>query len=110
MPYTPHKSHLFSLTGYSLCGYCDQFGLLTSCDLVKDLGVFFCKGLKWKFQIDNVVSKAMRVLHCLFSSILCWDLFVWIRLFWTFVLPLIEYCGPVWSPFLKRDIAKIESV
>jgi hypothetical protein len=31
-------------------------------------------------------------------------------LYKSIVRPLLEYCTPVWSPYLKKDVRKIESI
>lgn len=80
-------------------------------DVIKDLGILLDEKLTYKCHINFIVSKA--------KSILAWikrysyefdDPWIVKRLFETFVLPIIEYASHIWSPSVKSDIIRIESI
>ena len=77
---------------------------------VKDLGVFISNDLKWASYVSYIhnaaASRAYQILHA-FSSQNVWTL---LPAFTAYVNPILEYNSWVWSPYLKKDIALIESV
>ena len=38
------------------------------------------------------------------------NIWTWIKLFMTYIRPKVEYCTPVWSPYLVKDIDKVENI
>lgn len=70
----------------------------------------FDKDLKFSSQIDALVRKAYSTLFFILRNIKCSDEEILLRLYKTYVLPHLEYCSPIWSPHLKKDILKIEKV
>lgn len=66
--------------------------------------------LKFSSQIDALVRKAYSILFFILRNIKCFDEEILLRLCKSYVLPLLNYCSPVWSPHLKKDILKIEKV
>ncbi|VDO53839.1 unnamed protein product [Haemonchus placei] len=76
----------------------------------KDLGVIFDTSLRFSSHIDSVVRKALAVLFLIMRNTRCSDSSIVLRLYKTYVLPHLEYCSQVWSPFLKKDIEKLERV
>ena len=76
----------------------------------KDLGIMVSDNLKWSNHIDSIVAKASacsyQILKCFKST----NIWILLRLFKTYVRPKLEYCTPVWSPYLNKDIMKLESV
>lgn len=83
---------------------------LSSCRSTKDLGVIFDTDLNFSSQIDDIVRKAYSILFCILRNVKCLDKEILFRLYKSYVLPRLEYCSPVWSPHLKKDILKIEKV
>lgn len=57
-----------------------------------------------------VSKKGLRGVHCLFRNVHSSDPNLFVYLYKTYVIPVVEYCSPIWSPTLKKDIQKIESV
>ncbi|VDO27963.1 unnamed protein product [Haemonchus placei] len=70
---------------------------------IKDLSIMVSKNLTWSVHVDEASNKALRNNYCA-------DVYMWIRLFRSYVLPIVEYCSPIWSPHLVKDIQKIEKV
>ena len=77
---------------------------------VRDLGVIVDPDLSWKPHISKIVAKA--------NTMAAWVLRVFktrkkehlMTLYKTYVRSHLEYCSPVWSPYEKQDIEKIEAV
>ena len=76
----------------------------------KDLGVYISEDLKWSHHISYIVRNASvslyNILKC-FKSNNIWTL---LKLYKTYVRPKLEYATSVWSPYFKKDIAKIEGI
>ena len=83
---------------------------LKSVDRVVDLGVERSADATYSAHCARVVAKATRVcgmIRHVFRTNnrkLLWPAFI------SYVLPILTYCSPVWSPFLVRDITAIEKV
>ena len=76
----------------------------------KDLGVTFESNLKFEKHISNIVNKAQRVLSLINHSFDYMERDMFLILYKSIVRPLLEYATCVWSPYLKKDIRKLESV
>ena len=83
---------------------------ITSMDSVKDLGIRRSKDDTYTEHCNDVISRAASkcgMLRRMFPSShynLLWLAFV------SYILPVLSYCSPIWSPFLKRDINALESI
>ena len=95
------SNHLnFSLAGGNLSESCE----------LRDLGVIFNCKLSFSTHIDSIVSKAKQRLYLLTKSFSSCDERALILAFKIYIIPLLEYCSPVWSPCTVTDIMSIESV
>ena len=83
---------------------------LPSVDKVCDLGVTYDNKLSFGDHIGNVVSKAYQRIYLIFRSFVLKNFELLKRAYITYVRPLLEYCTPVWSPHLIKNIEKIENV
>ena len=76
----------------------------------KDLGVYISNNLKPSDHITNIVRKAYQkiglVKRC-FTSLTAQKI---TTLYTTIIRPGLEYASPVWSPWYKSDINKLEKV
>ena len=83
--------------------------IISTLSAVSDLGIIVSSNLKWHKHICNISSKAS--IHC-YQLLHCFSSNVWILLktYITYIRPLLEYNTVLWSPYLKNDIAMIESV
>ena len=99
-----HRTHDTNNT-YVLCNK-----NISTCSTVCDLGIYISSDLKWHSHISSVTAKASarayQILHS-FSSNNVWIL---LKAYTTYVRPILEYNSVIWSPYLKKDIIKIESV
>ncbi|XP_055307195.1 uncharacterized protein LOC129571418 [Sitodiplosis mosellana] len=79
--------------------------------IIKDLGVVLDEKMNFDAHIEYITARA--------KSRLAWikrfgrefdDPWTIKRLFFTFVLPIIEYGSQIWNPYTNEKIARIESV
>jgi len=63
-----------------------------------------------RYYTMPIVAKGHARVCLIRKCFLSKDTSTLVRAFTTYVRPLLEYCSSVWSPHLKRDINKIDSV
>jgi len=66
-------------------------------DVVKDLGIFVDKSLKFDHHINDIVARASIRLNLIHKCFISKDITVMTRAFVTYVRPLLEYASCVWS-------------
>ena len=76
----------------------------------KDLGVYITTNMKFSKQCAESVKKANRVIGMIKRNFTNFDRDVIMMLYKSLVRPHIDYCVPVWRPYLKKDIKLIEGV
>ena len=64
----------------------------------------------FKSHIRRVVSTAKQRIFLLFRTFLTKDRLALLKGYKSYVLPLLDYCSPVWSPSTVEDTELIESV
>ena len=84
--------------------------LLSETKTYKDLGVNISNDLKVKHHIDICVAEANGILGMIKRTFNHIDKDIFLMTYKTFVRPILEYCQEIWSPYLVKDIEKIESV
>ena len=77
---------------------------------VLDLGVNFTPRLNFEGHISFIIAKAKQRLFLLKKSFLSRNPKILILAFKTYIIPLLEYCSPIWNPQNITDIRRIESV
>ena len=77
---------------------------------VKDLGVIVDNRLCFGEHIDSIVCKAKQRMYLVFKSFKNRDVNLMVFAYKVYILPLIDYCSPIWSPFKLHDIDRIEKV
>ncbi|KAK6742459.1 hypothetical protein RB195_009995 [Necator americanus] len=77
---------------------------------VRDPGVIIDKSFDFSTHFDVVTKKALSSIFVIMRSVHVKDPDLLIFLYKTYVLPHLEYATPVSSPFLKKDIKKLEKV
>ena len=87
-----------------------NFIALSTVNEEKDLGVTFESNLKFEKHISDIYNKAQRVLSLINHSFDYMDQDMFLTIYKSIVRPLLEYATCVWSPYLKKDIRKLESV
>ena len=84
--------------------------LIKSSMCEKDLGVYINNTLSSANHVDEVCLKASRVLAVIKRAFSYMDTDMFIVLYKSLVRPILEYASPTWSPFLKKDIEKLEKI
>ncbi len=87
-----------------------KISTIVKTDLESDLGILISKNLKFEAQVNKAASKANISLGMLKNTFKSRDAFIWKKIYKTYVRPHLEYAIPVWSPFLKGDIEKLEKI
>ena len=95
---------------YTMLDHLDDYVQVSPVIEEKDLGVTFEPNLKFDKHIGNCVNKAQRNLAMIRRSFDHMDKDMFLVLYKSIVRPLLEYCTPVWSPYLKKDVCKIEII
>src|ERR1051325_10254144 len=76
----------------------------------KDLGVLVDSKLNFSQHIGSFISKANQRVYLMLKSFKNCNINLMIFAFKVYILPLLEYCSPVWSPYKLEDIDRIERV
>ncbi|VDI27072.1 Hypothetical predicted protein [Mytilus galloprovincialis] len=95
---------------YTMLDESGNFIALSTVNEEKDLGVTFESNLKFEKHISDIYNKAQRVLSLIHHSFDYMDQDMFLTIYKSIVRPLLEYATCVWSPYLKKDIRKLESV
>ena len=83
---------------------------VTATDVVKDLGIYVGKCLKFADHIQHIVTNASKRVGLIHKCFISNDSPTMVHAFTVYVHPLLEYALYVWSPHLLKDIRQIESV
>ena len=92
-------------TPYSLCGV-----TLEHVSYLRDLGVYVSSDLKPGIHCSYIAAKAYSRCSLLLRGFQTSDVSILLRVFKTYVRPLLEFNTPVWNPWLFKDIEHIEGV
>jgi hypothetical protein len=84
--------------------------VINSDDVVKDLGVFIDKDLRWRKHITKKTAEAARKAVWVLRTFSIRDKSTMLLLFNTYVRSIVEYCCALWSPHLQCDVILIESI
>ena len=84
--------------------------LLSESREIKDLCVLFDCNLSFATYITSITGKAKQRLYLLNKSFITKDPDTLIFAVKTYILPILDYCSPIWSPWHIADITCIESV
>ena len=76
----------------------------------KDLGVIFDQNLTFRSHIESKVKAASRVLALIGHSFKYLDKKTFITLYKSLVRPHLEYCSPIWNPYLRNLSDSIEKI
>ncbi len=100
----------FGLVDRPLFDYCMAGMLLKKVSSTNDLGVHFDSKLTFSAHCNSVANKGFMRANMLLKCFHTRDRDLQIKLFNTFVRPILEYNSPVWSPHMLKDITAIERV
>jgi len=106
-----HLGHRNPRLEYKIGGEgADGGHILEETEVEKDLGVHVDNRLKFTEHVDTAVNKANRVLAALRHSFKHMDQNTFLLLYKAMVRPHLEYASCIWSPHLKKDRDKLETV
>ena len=74
------------------------------------MGVIMSKDLKWEKQCIAAVKKGNRLLGMIKRNFIDRSKETMLALYKSMARPHLEYCIPIWSPYLMKDIKLIEGV
>ena len=94
-----------SIPEYKLCG-----STLKAVSEVKDLGIHITSSLSWSLQSTKCANKANGILGFIRRTVGPKNPNLFSKLYKSLVRPILEYCSPVWSPHLRKDIEILEKV
>lgn len=76
----------------------------------RNLGVIFDDKLKWNSHIQQIALKANYALGTLKRTFKKWNADMFLKLYTSFVRPLLDFCAPVWNQISKRHIKILKKV
>ena len=110
----PHKCSVISIKKATTSLNDATFSLenvsLPSSNTIKDLGVFISSDLKWAKHIDSLYKSTSTISYRILKSFKTTNIWTLLKLYTTYVRPKLEFNSCVWSPYLKTDIIRIESI
>jgi hypothetical protein len=74
----------------------------------KDIGVYLDQQLKFSEHCQQITNKANSLNFRIFQSFATREPKVLFSIFKTYVRPILEHNSTVWSPYLKKDIRRVE--
>jgi hypothetical protein len=74
----------------------------------KDIGVYVDQQLKFSEHCQQITSKANSLNFRIFQSFATRDPKILFSIFKTYVRPILEHNSTVWSPYLRKDISRVE--
>lgn len=77
---------------------------------VRDLGIYIDRQLNFKSHVDRIAKKAFSTLFCILRNVQCNEPFILIKLYKSYILPILEYGSQIWSPFTRKMLTKLEKV
>lgn len=93
--------------------YCLNNHSLSTVEVIKDLGVLVDASLSFSAHCESTYKKGLGLVFRLFRSFACTQPAPFIHAYKTYILPVIEYASPVWSPYkvtLVRTLEKVQHV
>ena len=66
--------------------------------------------MKFDKHIATTISKANRAIGIISRSFKCKKKHIMLPLYKSIIRPILDYCSPVWNPYLKKDIQALEKV
>lgn len=84
--------------------------VLPKVDCIRDLGVLVDTKLTFSQHIDRLAVRSTSLVFSLFRTLSSTLPTVYLQCYKSYVLPILDFASPVWSPHSKKHIAKIEAV
>ena len=77
---------------------------------VRDLGLIMSDSCKFHKHIEEMVKKGKQMAGWILRTFITREAYPMIRLYKSLVLPHVEYCSLLWSPYTLEQIRKIEAI
>lgn len=77
---------------------------------VRDLGIILTPKLDFKSHINDVIRRAFSTLFAILRNVQCNDASILIKLYKTYIIPILEYGSQIWNPYTLKQIRQIEKV
>lgn len=77
---------------------------------IKDLGIYISSDLKWADHISFIYNKASVKAYQILKTFQTNNFSTLLKLYLTYIRPILEHNTVLWSPWMKKDILKIESI
>lgn len=90
------------------CGYAAHGSVLEEVNVQKDLGVMTDGLLRFSKHSSSIAAKARGLIYRFKRAFITRKAEVLMKVFNTYVRPLVEASSPVWNPGLMKDIHAIE--
>ena len=84
--------------------------MLNNVNKCRDLGVLIDEKLTFRAHVIDLVARAKQRMSLILRSFVSRDPQLLMQSFKSFILPIVDYCSQVWSPYLIQDIILIESI
>ena len=97
---TKNRKTIYSLNGNNLPSH----------ENVRDLGLYVSSNLKWDGHIRKVSKRAISRLYLLFKAVRSTDPNFLTRMYFTYVVPLLDYGSCIFNSNSKQNAAIIERV
>ena len=78
--------------------------------MVKDLGVYISSDLKWQSHTNSIRLKAYQKCYLILRTFSSKNIWTLLRLFTTYVRPILEAGSIIWSPQFCKDVQSVEQV
>ena len=79
-------------------------------DTTRDLGVHISVTCDSSFHVEKITKKAHGVLSQIHRATIVRDSHTFLKMYTTFVRPILESFAPVWNPYKRCDVEEIEKV
>jgi hypothetical protein len=76
----------------------------------RDLGLMLSHDLKWVTQVEKATKAAKAIIAQIRNSFRYFDAELVRLLYVSLVRPHLEFAVPVWNPYLRKDIEKLENI
>lgn len=84
---------------------------LQNVTFIQDLGVMFDSFLKFDIHITSIINKSLKMLGFIIRNTKSFTSIESItRLYFSFVRSRLEYCAPIWDPYVHYHISSIETI
>lgn len=78
---------------------------------ISDLGVLYTSSFSFNLHIHQIISKSFRMLGFIRrNSTSFTNMKTLLLLYKQLILPILDYCSPVWSPYTKNHVNALERV